>query len=597
MSEDQDKLRPADRPNEMRLFNECKPAYQAGDTIELEVGQRLDRGYDTDDKQQLAIERLRTKGTVALKVEGPRFELQPTDVLGVYPADGSEDSPPRYLPHLTLARRTLPWERNGPSQGKPWLALLLIDEREVPSFEGVQELPIGEIQAIDEEAYTRILDADNPASDASDETVVSVVELPRALATRVLPKEEDIDKLIHVRRLISDTPLRQLDDDGDVVVIIGPRLPTHYGEDETPTVHHALLVSLENRDDLMTRGAVSVTSSTKPRLTAPTASKTRLRARSARTRRIRFRRARLAGRRVRAKRLQREAGRLARAKASRIEPETTRPGRLVAKDPTVIVALHHWSFTPATGSDDFESVIKAIRFLPNGGVLRFGTLPRAEARSEERQPLPTVLDDQGQLVEAMDYPQTPGGAAIYRGPLSPKTPAPRHDVFALRARPEELSGTDAPQKAVEQSDLAAFELGRLLALSDANVLSAMQWIMPRLRLPEIEDFYAVDPRPGALRFPDEVINPADAFINRWAGYEDVQGLTTRIETKAARQPELLTDYGGLGHAHEQILGEVLATLAPLEQLGELGELGQIDIDQLDVEQLEQHLSTLVKRAE
>ena len=107
----------------VRLFDKCVPVVPAGGTIDLGVTQTLDDG----------AERLSPTGagTVKFVVEGPRLRLSPDDIAGVYPAPGSEESPDEFLPHVTLKRRTLPWERAGSAAGTPWVALIVLKESEL----------------------------------------------------------------------------------------------------------------------------------------------------------------------------------------------------------------------------------------------------------------------------------------------------------------------------------------------------------------------------------------------------------------------------------------------------------------------------------
>src|SRR5258705_230610 len=75
---------------------------------------------------------------VKIQVSGPQTSLTEADISGVYPAPGSTNSPDEFLPHIALNRRTLPWERKGPNNTKPWLALLLVKDSELkPASAGI----------------------------------------------------------------------------------------------------------------------------------------------------------------------------------------------------------------------------------------------------------------------------------------------------------------------------------------------------------------------------------------------------------------------------------------------------------------------------
>jgi hypothetical protein len=233
-------LRPADRPNDLIAFDHCNPVHDAGTKLTIEVGHSVPA-------------RLSTTGKVYLEVQGPQIALQPQDVVGVYPAPGSEDSPVDFLPHVVLRRRTLPWERSGPIPNSPWLLLLLIDDSELPSGAGPRATKVSEIAKVDAVAYQRMKTKLGLADDAA----ITVVDLPRQLIQRI--------------RLISDSPLRRLDDDGDVAVVIGNRLPNA----DAANLQHAFLVSIEGRDDLwddsLAQAPAPAPAQTQPKVDAQTA--------------------------------------------------------------------------------------------------------------------------------------------------------------------------------------------------------------------------------------------------------------------------------------------------------------------------------------
>src|SRR5215467_12166716 len=79
-------------------------------------------------------------------VVGPRFTLDPTTVVNVFPPRNGQGTYQDSLPQIVLSRRTLPWERridtdlnplpkpkdnsNPPKRDVPWVALLLFEEGE-----------------------------------------------------------------------------------------------------------------------------------------------------------------------------------------------------------------------------------------------------------------------------------------------------------------------------------------------------------------------------------------------------------------------------------------------------------------------------------
>ena len=115
----------------------------------------LDGDYRVEVEQHVEASRIPTdhgiKPAVAeFSVSGPRFSLIPQEIDAVFPPEGSLGEHSHVLPHVSLSRSTLPWERlpipleeerEGDEEAKQrnekrkelsWLALLLFDEDEEP---------------------------------------------------------------------------------------------------------------------------------------------------------------------------------------------------------------------------------------------------------------------------------------------------------------------------------------------------------------------------------------------------------------------------------------------------------------------------------
>jgi hypothetical protein len=441
-------------PIKSQVFDSCDPIVAAGETVQITVTQTLQRG---------GADLLETPAAkpVQLKVDGPQFKLDPSDISGVYPAPNSEESPDEYLPHVALKRRTLPWERRGPGPKPtlPWLFLLLLDESE---FGGVQATTVGKVKSRDPDTYEQFV---KPLASGGlglgNNTPLNVVYVRKTLLKDILPPPNELELLSHVKRTWKDGTIQ------DTAIVVGNRLPD--ASDDPPKVHTALLVSLEHRDDLYEalakdRQAPIVA---QPTITVrPTASTT------------------MTGR------------------VTSVVTAVDAANLLVASK--ALIVLHHWSFTPS-GDGDFEEVMKLIRYRPNGGVLRFGNLPR-QVRQGGTAPLSGgfagSLDKSGYFLDPLPHEQP--GNAVYRGPLRPFAPAARSKSFAVRAAPEEFTDTD-PGLELDYSHAAAFEIGRLLALADSGVLEDLRNIVPRFD--KLKEFVAVDKVPDALQKKDWVVNP------------------------------------------------------------------------------------------
>ena len=227
----------------------------------------------------------------------------------------------------------------------------------------------------------------------------------------------------------------------------------------------------------------------------------------------------------------------------------TRP----AKGSTALVVLHHWTFTPSKGGD-FEQVMQAISYRPNGGVQRFGNLPKPPPQGT---PAPlsggfdAKLSDTGYLLE--EIPHTQPGLIDYRGPLRPFPTPKRSNGFAIRPAPEEFAGgnDDTP---VDYSHAAAFEIGRLLALADPTVLEQMRDIHAVMN---VDPPVLVNQLPVKLQMPDWVVDPA------WAEDPWAFGAESILKDEAALLGNVEADFTGIAEQAAAWKDLVLQDLAQL----------------------------------
>jgi hypothetical protein len=502
------------------IYDSFTPVIESGQTAEIIVSQTLTQG---------AAALLHASGsTVKLTVQGPQTSLTEDDISGVYPAPGTTDSPDDYLPHVALKRRTLPWERRGPADGTPWLALLVITQSDlnmrvspmtVDRNEVIKQSPVASgpkpaaptvarevtlarevtpVTPLSPEALARaaeIAKVSTPAetakvtvsagttkasppeasqtttqttsgevslkasggavgttpvgilistgsitprsiqvkdlasSDAAtrtqllkngitDTTSIRAISIPTITLQKILPGPAELKLLCHVKEVIEDGGSTFTS------IVISGRLPD--AGDMTaaaPQTHAALLVSLENRDDIYTRldqgGAIN------------------------------------------------------------------------------LMVLHSWTFVPSKGGD-FREVCQMIGYHPNGGVLRFGNTP--SSATDPSQALSggfgNLLDNAGYLAQPLDHSAT--GNVIWRGPLRPFPPPPRSNGFALRAEPEEFAGAP-PLATLDYSHATAFELGKLLALGDDGLREDLRNIHEVFDIPA--NFVAMSNLPPVLQKP------------------------------------------------------------------------------------------------
>ncbi|WP_147264613.1 hypothetical protein [Streptomyces sp. NBRC 110611] len=179
------------------------------------------------------------------EIRAARFHLDPTSVHATYPAAGAAGRYTHVLPHITLNRAILPWERQLPGRAvpAPWLALLVLAEGEAvddPDAKGAfTTRPIGLLR--------HPAEADNAvgpelSGEIDDDLPCRTIDVPVDVFHAVVPREDELSHLTHVRDVRT---VPQLRDDGEVLtegeyaVVAANRFP------RTPGTYAVHLVSLE----------------------------------------------------------------------------------------------------------------------------------------------------------------------------------------------------------------------------------------------------------------------------------------------------------------------------------------------------------------
>jgi hypothetical protein len=192
-----------------------RPALPAGD-------------YSITAKQRVSLESDPYTVNRTFTVGGERFALPPTEIRAVFPPDGSLGDHTTVLPHVILERSSLPWERRpgGPDDiARPWLALLLFSDDEIPAPTTVT---LGDLATGPAYIPAPRLETHDAATDQ-----VSVIDVPRTLLADLIPGLADLAYLAHVRRSGGTGT--------DTAVVLGTRLPS---AGASSTVH---LVTVEGR--------------------------------------------------------------------------------------------------------------------------------------------------------------------------------------------------------------------------------------------------------------------------------------------------------------------------------------------------------------
>lgn len=364
-------------------------------------------------------------------VVGPRFNMSPTEVAGVYPPRNGHGPFGDALAQVVIKRRTLPWERSidagaphpigepkdgkgpGPNYPTPWLALLLFEEGEYSLLQGV---PLENV--VPKSIFQQLGSPSNILCDA--------VEADLSLVQSIMPSKEELQLLSHVRWVNKDDRELSVEgSDGWFAVVMTNRVPS-------PSAKcRACLVSVEQRTDLV-KADPPPTQVGLPQFV------------------------------VQVEEFQpRDAGPLLLDTPRLQEPQKRRAssvlkGLVPAK--ARLVLLHSWQFV-CEGVGTFFDLMQGLDVGMIGKVEVAGQPPLTDTSH-----LPIELQDRGGTQET----------ALYRGPLVPfvltRDPlGPYHSADqARRATPE--TGVE------DISYAAAFEVGRLLAAADARLAQElMRW--------------------------------------------------------------------------------------------------------------------------
>jgi hypothetical protein len=206
--------------------------------------------------------------TETFYVGGPRYALTGSEAYSCYPAPGQIGMFGGTLPHIVFDRCTLPWERtidgSDPTvEHDPWLALILLtdsdfkngtreDERRVPP---VFPTLLGEVL----HPATSSVVGPKFAPDKYDDLkkdICQAIDLPAEVFRRVMPREQDLRYLAHVREVETDNKETwSLLKEGKFSVVVCNRfpetLPMKSEEKDWGIVNTVCLVSLEGWGDYL----------------------------------------------------------------------------------------------------------------------------------------------------------------------------------------------------------------------------------------------------------------------------------------------------------------------------------------------------------
>lgn len=175
-----------------------------------------------------------------IQVAAPRYTMPTDQILSSFPPANAEGAFGDRLPQIVLKRRTLPWERNpagsvNPSE-TPWLALVVVAEGEATLSTAT---PVSDCVT----AGTSLLDPGD--KDVEQGLYLAVTE---TVVKKIFPCKEDLALLAHVREVdVNDTELANGDDDGWLAVVLANRLPVFDAAAKKPVRYMACLVNVEGQ--------------------------------------------------------------------------------------------------------------------------------------------------------------------------------------------------------------------------------------------------------------------------------------------------------------------------------------------------------------
>ena len=183
---------------------------------------------------------------ITFAVRGERFSpLSPEDIYAVFPPKDSLGLHYNVLPHITVKRSTLPWERypGTTDENLPWLILVLFRDQDFANQSDKpkpQNITLQDLQQTTSHHHNIKFPQINLELGQTDKQQVTVIDVKKKYLEPILPTKSDLAYLSHVRD--REYPNGKTFGD-EFATVICNRLPEPNG---MSTVH---LVSVEGRYD------------------------------------------------------------------------------------------------------------------------------------------------------------------------------------------------------------------------------------------------------------------------------------------------------------------------------------------------------------
>jgi hypothetical protein len=213
-------------PTKLKFHQNHKPTMDSGEYA-ITIAGKVTHALISKDNSATTTSRF--------AVFGERFYLNPKDIRAVFPSAGSTGAYADVLPHIIFNRNTLPWERHALAANKdlPWMALLLFDENEVPAK---KTITVKELWSTTAGAGFFPPLAKEVAQ--HDDEKLTVIDVSKTVLQKIAPSTDSLKFLAHTRQGVNDNEILVGEENA---VVFCNRLPE---QGKRSTLH---LVSFEGR--------------------------------------------------------------------------------------------------------------------------------------------------------------------------------------------------------------------------------------------------------------------------------------------------------------------------------------------------------------
>lgn len=180
-------------------------------------------------------------------IAGRAFTMDTADVYSVSPGDGDSGNFSNQLPHITLKKKTFPWEYET-SGGEPWVALLTVTEAEQLQ----KDISIAELKENKEPGVFFPVLAQPEVYLEKDSDLCHVVDLEKEVFLNLVPQKGERSLLTHGKFVnLLEKADEMLEMDGYFSTVIGGRfIPSGEGETVKCTIHLVSMLGYDAPEEL-----------------------------------------------------------------------------------------------------------------------------------------------------------------------------------------------------------------------------------------------------------------------------------------------------------------------------------------------------------